>query len=399
MKKTPRIRVQVVIFTLIRIVINTAFRMVYPFLPHISRGLNISLAQTAKALSIRSFAGIFGPVLASVADSRGRKTGMLLGLFLFTLGMGIVVFWPTYLGFVISLVLATLGKFTHDPAMQAYLGDRVPYQRRGAVLAITEMGWSGAYFLGMPLVAFLIARGGWLAPFPLFAILGLISFVIIYIMLPKDPIIKKKPNMFQNFGIVFSSKTAMTAMAMILFISLANEIINLIFGAWLEDSFKLQVAALGLASVVIGLSEFTGESLVSLVSDRLGKKLAISIGLIGNSLAAIALPFIAQDQTSALIGLFFFYFFFEFTFVSSIPLVTEILPQARATLMAVNIATTSVGRVIAAWFSPLIFSYGFTTNIFISAAINILALIALQRINLPKQTEENPRDLVDQSIN
>ena len=386
MIKTPRIRVQVFIFTLIRIVINTAFRMVYPFLPHISRGLNISLVQAARALSIRSVAGIFGPVLASVADSRGRKSGMLLGLFLLIAGMTVVIIWPTYIGLIISLVLATLGKFAHDPAMQAYLGDHVPYERRGAVIAITEMGWSGSYFLGMPLVGFLIARGGWLAPFPLLAILALLSFIVVYLMLPKDPAVKKdKPSMFQNFGSVFTSGAAIAGLSMTLFLSLSNEVVNLVFGVWLEDSFQLQVAALGLASVVIGISEFGGESLVSLVSDRIGKKRAIAIGLICNSLAGIALPFIAKSQTSALVGLFLFYFFFEFTFVSSMPLMTEVLPKARATLMAVNIATTSLERAVAAWVTPAIFAYGFTTNAFVSAGINVFALIALQYVHVSKE--------------
>ncbi len=389
MIKTPKIRIQVLIFTFIRLVINTSFRMVYPFLPHISRGLNITLSQAARALSIRSIAGIFGPFVASVADSRGRKTGMLLGLFFFITGMTVVVFWPTYLGLIISFILTTLGKFAHDPSMQAYLSDQVPYERRGAILAFTEMGWSGSYFLGVPLVSFMIARAGWLAPFPLLAIMGVLGFLIIFIMLPKDPVVQKKPNMFKNFGVVFSSGAALAGLAMTLSLSLANEVVNLVFGVWLEDSFGLQVAALGLASLVIGLSEFSGESLVSLVSDRIGKKQAIRIGLIGTSLASVALPFIAQGQISALVGLFIFYFFFEFTFVSTIPLMTEVLPQARATFMAVNIATTSVGRAIAAWVSPVIFANGFTTNAIVSAVINLFALLALQYIVIPKNEIQN----------
>ena len=51
-----------------------------------------------------------------------------------------------------------------------------------------------------------------------------------------------------------------------------------IFGVWLEDSFDLQIAALGAASAVIGLSELGGEGLVAAFVDRLGKPRAIGLG-------------------------------------------------------------------------------------------------------------------------
>lgn len=387
-KKNP-IRFQVFLFTLVRIVLNTAFRMVYPFLPHISRGLNISLEKAAGALSIRAVAGIFSPFIASVSDSRSRKTGMLLGVSLFVGGIAVVIFWPTYWGLVVSLVLVTLGKFTHDPAMQAYLGDKVKYEQRGSMLAITEMGWSGAFFLGMPLVGFLIARAGWLAPFPLLALLGLLSLWVLNKLLPNEPHSTSGKTIFQNFGLVFRSPSALAGLSMILMISVANEVVNLVFGVWLENTFQLQVTALGLAAIVIGVSEFFGESLVSIVSDRLGKRRAIGLGMLGNSMAAIALPYLAQNRSLALLGLFIFYLFFEFTFVSAVPLMTEILPQARATLMAINIATTSLGRAIAALITPAIFALGFGANTIVTAFFNLLAFLALQQIFKLHTTEKN----------
>ena len=65
---------------------------------------------------------------------RGRKTGMLLGISVFFVGTGVVIFWPTFPGFVLATMLTLLGKVTFDPAMQAFIGDRVPYQRRGLAL-------------------------------------------------------------------------------------------------------------------------------------------------------------------------------------------------------------------------------------------------------------------------
>ena len=121
----------------------------------------------------------------------------------------------------------------------------------------------------------------------------------------------------------------------------------------------MQIAALGLASAIIGISELSAEGLVAAFVDRIGKPRAVAIGLVVNSLAALALPFIGRTEAGALVGLFFFYLSFEFTIVSSIPLMTELLPSARATLMAFNVAAISLGRAMGAFLAPRLYGMGF----------------------------------------
>ena len=119
-------------------------------------------------------------------------------------------------------------------------------------------------------------------------------------------------------------------------ISSSNEVIGIIFGAWLEDAFALKVAALGVASAVIGIAELTSEGAVAAFVDRLGKRRAVALGIGGNMLACLLLPVLGFSVAGAMVGLFLFYLTFEFALVSSIPLMTELVPDARATLMAVK---------------------------------------------------------------
>ncbi|MEK6256915.1 MAG: MFS transporter [Chloroflexota bacterium] len=379
----PRLRTQVIAFTAARLVFNTAFRMVTPLLPAFRDGLGVSLKQLAVPLTWRSLAGALGPFLASIADTRGRKVGMLVGLFLFSSGISIVIFWPTFLGFTIALVVSTLGKFVFDPAMQAYLGDRVPFERRGFVLAMAELGWSGASLLGVPLMAMLIAKAGWLAPFPLLALLGVAAMLTIYKLMPHDkPDASEYSNLFRNFGIVFSSASAWAGLSVVFLLSLSNEIVNLIVGVWLEDAFALQIASLGAVAIVIGLAELSGEGLVSGLVDRLGKRRSITIGLVGNSLAALALPVLSSSLPGAIIGLFIFYISFEFTFVSALPLMTELLPKTRATYMALIFASASIGRAAADAIGIQIFVLGFAVSAGAAALINAGALLALRGVRV-----------------
>ncbi|HBY06910.1 MAG TPA: hypothetical protein DEH22_03670 [Chloroflexi bacterium] len=186
--------------------------------------------------------------------------------------------------------------------------------------------------------------------------------------------------MLANFQKVRRSRVALAGLAVGLFCSAANEVINLLFGVWMEDSFGLQIAALGATAAVIGLAELSGESFVGVWVDRLGKPRAVGIGLVGNSLAALAFPFLGQTLPGALLGLFFFYLTFEFTLVSSLPLMTEILPEARSTVMAINFSGLSLGRALGALVATPLFSLGMGTSAGAAVVFNLLALLALRQV-------------------
>jgi predicted MFS family arabinose efflux permease len=135
---------------------------------------------------------------------------------------------------------------------------------------------------------------------------------------------------------------------------------------------------------VIGIAEFLGEISVGGLTDRLGKIRAVTAGLILNGLAALALPVLGSSQTGALAGLFLFYLTFEFTVVSIIPMMTEVLPTARATLMASYIASAAVGRSLGDLLSPVLYNWtlgpfsGMELNCLAVVIVNLLALLTLR---------------------
>jgi len=398
-----KLKLQIILFTIIRTVFNSAYRMIYSFLPIFGRGLGVELRSMSLGLTTRSVFSSLGPFVASVSDLRGRKFGMLFGLTLFSAGTGLVVFFPTFPVFVLSLILATIGKYVFDPGMQAYLGDRIHYHERGRVLAFTEFGWSLAFVLGIPLAGFLIARGGWMAPFRLFALLGLLSMLALFISLPTDRHEERSNlGLVKNFRSVFTYAPAVIALSVGLFASTANEIVNVIFGVWLDDSLKtwvgpqgfvgvfkflnyfketlgLDIALLILAAIVIGISELSAESLVARFVDKLGKPRAVALGLLLNSLSALLLPILGKTTSGALIGLSMFYISFEFALVSLIPMMTEIMPKTRATLMAFNVAALSLGRAAGALLAPYLYASGLFASGVGAVFFNILSLVFLAK--------------------
>lgn len=361
--------------------------MIYPFISIFERGLGVSTQAISWALALRSATGSLAPLLGSLADRFGRKVGMISGLLLFTCGVGLLSILPTFPVFVAMLLFTFTGGAIFIPSLQAYLGDSVPYEKRGAVLGISEIGWSLSFILGVPAVGFIMAEKDWHAPFPWLTGLGVLAILILAIILPKDENTEIiKVNLLKSMGLILKTPVALAGITISLSIAASNELVNLVFGLWLYDAFELKVTALALASMVIGFSELGGEVLVSLVVDRLGKARSVGAGLILNALAVLLLPTIGDSINGALVGLFFLYLTFEFTIVSCIPLITELLPGARATLIANFFTSIAIGRALGAFVAPFLYKLGVSPDsapslvpIAITAALlNLFALFILR---------------------
>jgi predicted MFS family arabinose efflux permease len=383
MKINRRTWMQISSTTLIRMISNTGFRMVFPFQSIFMDGFGISLLGITRMYAGQSLVGIFSPFIASLADTRGRRIGMLSGMVLFSLGTLVIVFLPTSLGFLLFLLLSMLGKSIFDPSLQAYFGDVIPYNRRGFVLGLTEVSWSLAFFMGVPVVGYLMRQFGLMAPFIALAALGMLSFLVVLYLIPADPESgMRNKSILSNFNLVLQSGSVLAGFGTIVLICWANQLVNAVFGVWLNKAYALKITALGGASAVIGIAELLGEGGVSLLSDRTSKQKAILLGIVGNILAAAALPVLGKSVWGAFLGLFVFYLTFEFSIVTVIPLMTGVLPQARATVMALTIASANIGRGFGSLIAGPLFMGGFWGNAIGAAVVNLLAIAALRFVEV-----------------
>lgn len=373
-------RVDLFLLTATRTIINTGFRMVYPFLPVLSRGLGIPFETAALAVSGRWLLGLGIPVVGQLADLRGRKTAVMVGLAVFTVGILVVAVWPTFLGLLLTLVLSALGRHLLDPAIQAFVGDRVPYSQRGRAIAIVEMSWALAFVLGIPLIGWVISKGGWLAPFPLLALAAGATLILIFFIIDDDiSHVQEISSIGKNLRSLITSKLALAGIAVSFSISAGNEVFSIIYGAWMEAGFDLSVLALGSATAVLGFADLSGVGLVAILTDRLGTRNSLGIGIALTAVASILLPIFSLSVGSALVMVFFFYLFFEFSIVSNMVRMTELEPGLRATMMSGLIAGSQLGRGIGAWLGPFLFQSGIWSNCIVAACLNIIALVIMYR--------------------
>jgi len=371
---------QIGLFTATRTVVNTGFRMLYPFLPVFARGMGVDLQTAALIVTARSSVGLVSPLLGSTADVWGRRPAILAALGAIVLAMLAVVARPIFPVVLAAMAVAAIAKAVLEPAMWAYLSDRVDYARRGLALALTELSWSSAYLIGMPLVGLAITANGWAGPFPWLAGLTLVGAVAVRVVMPAaraQTVSQRPPSFRESARVVLTHRTALLGMAMATLITIANENVSIVFGQMMEDSFHLEVLGLGLASTLIGVAELAGEGAVVAFVDRIGKRRAVILGVGLNLLVSLALPALSRTLPGALTGLFLFYLTFEFSVVSVIPMMSELVPSARATMMAGSAAAFSLGRALGSQIGPALYAHGLLASGVVGAALDAAAIVLL----------------------
>lgn len=383
-QKPPRLRVQLIALAIARMVVNSGIRMVYPFAPALARGLGVELSAVYSLITLRNFAGFFSPLFDPFSARFGRKPVMLSSLLLFSLSCLLIVLWPSFWPLGVALILINLAKVIFDPPMQAHVGSSVPYRLRGRAFALTELSWAWALLAGAPLAGVVIQYQGWQAPFFWLFVLGLGALVMTWQLIPRDKEhVQQSTTFFDTIRTVKRHPVIWAAAGYSLLAMCANETFFIVYGEWMESSFNLQLASLGLASGVIGGAEIIGEIFAGWSVDRFGKRPVIITSGLLTSLVYMVIPFAGDSLATALLTLFVLFLFFETTVVGAVPLLSELVPSARGVVMATVLAFGALGRTLGDILGPTIWrSAGFAgTGItaFVIMAVAILLLVVWVR--------------------
>lgn len=365
-----------------KFILNTTRRFVYPFAPVLSRGLGVPLTAITSLIALNWAAGSLAIFAGPLADRLGYRLMMITGMVLLAVGLLVSGLLPLYAVVLVALFLAALGKAVFDPAVQAYVSDHVPYRRRGLVIGVLEFSWAGSALLGIPALALIIDRFGWRSPFFVMGLLAVLGIALLVLLIPpveRDPAgSRSRIDLKTVWQEVLHKRSARGALAFIFLVSAANDTLFVVYGAWLENAFGLSIVALGLGTGTIGLAELLGETLTATLADRIGLKRSVMTGLTICIILYVLLPLVSQTIFMAFASLFLIFVTFEFVAVTSVSMATELLPRARATMMATFMGAAGLGRVAGALIGGPVWLFGgiFATGI-AAALISALALVSL----------------------
>ncbi len=366
-----------------RILIDTGVQMLFPFLPVFAAGLGTTAVTVGRLVSIRSLMGLLAPAASPVTERRGYRFTLRTGLLLAGLGYLLLAASTNLWTAMLAMILAGLGSFTFVPTLQAYLSAYLPYKRRARGLGTVELGWALSGIVGLFLVGELIARTSWRVP-PAILGAGLLLMALLYGLLPATPVsarpqadpearpLAARLSAYMQLG--SHGRSAWSAVTVNGLVMLAAMHTFISYGSWLVDSFGLGPAALGRVALTLGIADFIGASLVTLASDRIGKRRSFILATAGGAAAFLLLAWLGGVAlTTAVGGLFLARFAFEFSLVSLISLLSEQVPSQRSKVMALATASALIGTAVAGLTGPWAYARFGLVGLALPSAVMMLA--------------------------
>ncbi|NOK85982.1 MAG: hypothetical protein GFH27_549395n4 [Chloroflexi bacterium AL-W] len=400
----------IITLTIGRIAVNMTRRFAYPFVPTIARQLDVTVPMVQSIVALQATSGIISPAFGVFAERYRRKSVMIMALCMMSVAAFVGAIAPHLGVFIVVMLVFGIGKVVYDPAMYAYVGDNVPYKRRGLALGVAELSWAGSLFLIAPIGGMLLARsdvgnitalmlrhaGAEHYAYLLSSSSGLQSvlmflgvscalgaaLVLFFVQgYPPNTAFKAQGiSPLAIWRVMRTSPAAMAGVAYAFLVAMSNEVLFINYGLFMEGRFALSIALLGSLTVIISVAEVGGELLVIGLSDRIGKRRMTLAGSLLATVAYCVIPFV-PSLPFALGALFVLFIGVEVAIVASIPLFTEVLPENRVIMMSSVAGASGLGRVAGAACGGLLIALTgtFTAVGFFAAAVSALAFFMLWR--------------------
>ncbi len=359
------------IITIARLSLTTAFRILYPLLPLLAQQFNTSLPIVSALVTVQllaSLASLFGGTLA---DRRGARWTMQLGLVLLCIGALVCAVAGSFAVFFIGYILIGLAMALYLPAAQSSISARTSYAQRGRALGIFEVAWAGAAIIGVAPLMLLVNSTRSSAPaFWALTLAGALSLALVSIGLPAGSGAHRTSGQRMAWG-QLSSRPALVLIGLMLCVMFAYDVFGVVQAQWLKETLGADEGQLGQVVALAGAAELVGSVGVAFFVDKIGKRRATLGGFALTGLALALLPLAAGNWALLIPALFLYYVCFELAIVASIPLTSGVLPLARGTMLATVVATNGIGRMIGSQVAQ---------PVYLSGGIQLTAIVGVAAI-------------------
>ena len=340
---STEVRHRVTLLTVARACANACFRFAPPFLATIATGQGVTLDRIGTALAVTELSGLGSPLTARLGDRMQRRTALSLGLVMVGAGALSAAASTNVWWFALSLMVLAQSKVLFDLGLGAWISDRVPFERRGRVMALTETSWAAGLLVGVTAMGLVTAATNWRMGYVLGAVAVLGLAVAVRTLLPADhhSAAHERREAAKSGQMPAEGWLVIGGIFCLMF---ATQCLFVTFGSWLKDHFGLTDT--GVSAVVFGLG--FAELFSSLSSarfvDHWGKERATVIGAGLMIPSSLLLALAHGHLLPGLLALVIAIGAFEFAVVSSFPITTELIPGSPARGMALAFACGTLGR-------------------------------------------------------
>jgi MFS transporter, DHA1 family, inner membrane transport protein len=368
-------------------VTNIALRWIPPFLPTLERAFGATTTQLTTVLGVGEAAGLSTVFVGRQLD-RGRERAVMVGSLGLVAASALIALWGSLAAFAVSFFVLVLGVSNLTVAGQAWISHRVDYRWRARSIGLYETSWAFALLGGAPIVAVLINQFGWRGPFVAIAAASVVAAGVVAVTLPAhvaprlDPVTPTdRPAAARARSTPITSRAWLVMVASAT-VAMAGLSVFVISGSWLDDAFGVSTGGVGAVAMAFGATELVSSLSSAAFADRLGKLRTTLAGIMG-LLVGLGVMVVSSGRLwVGIVGLLVFLFGFELAFVTSLSLVSEAMPDARGTTLALSNAVGTVARATGAVASGWLYSahgVGGTASLAALAALTSVACLLLSR--------------------
>jgi DHA1 family inner membrane transport protein len=334
-------------------VVATGIQMGNALFPALSRLLDVPVSTVTLLVSVWAFTGLLAPLFGPPSDRHGHGTFVLIGLASFILGNLLCAFAPGFTLLLAFQVFVGLGYAIFNFSASAVVGDLFAYEVRARAMSFVRVAVSVTALVGVPAAAGLAGWATARASFGAVGGLGLLVLLFAWRVLPRSPQrggqtppAEVKATLWRAVQEVTRQRSALAGLFTLAVWAMIPTGVFVYLAAWLEQTFGLGEAQVGLAFALIGVGGLAGNALTAAWADRLGKKRSALLGLVIVSLAAMLLPHLGA-LAAALACITLLAVALEFSTAAFGTLMTELAPSSRGTLLSLVSLAIGIGTGVA----------------------------------------------------
>lgn len=352
--------------------------IIAPILPDLAEDLGVRVAVGGLLVTMYAVVGgvtaIFsGPII----DRIGRKPVVVTGMTVLTIATACSAVAPTFETLIAARALAGLGVACLTPAVFSAVGDYFSYEERGRAMSWVISANTSASIFGVPAGAVISGLLNWRMTFVLLAVISIVFCLLLFWKLPSDPPKERAAGtsaMAALPAVLGNFRTMMAIFSGFLATSYWF-ILTTYMGAYFHDEFHLAKWALGGLTMTMGVGVLIGSNVGGRLSDSIGKRPII----VASSGACAVFIFLVTTASPGLVFAFAFLLLFATAggarFASAQAVMTEMSPEHRGTVMALNASGQNFGIVTGSALGGLVLDlWGYTG---LGPAAAVLAVASL----------------------
>ncbi|HKW77799.1 MAG TPA: MFS transporter [Candidatus Limnocylindria bacterium] len=329
--------------------------VVAPVLTQIAAEFGVTTGTAGLLVAAYGAPGILVSLITGpYSDRFGRKRFLVSGaatMGLFTLLAALATSFPMLLAL---RTLAGIGAALIFPNVSATIGDSFAYRDRGRAMSTVIAFNTMASVIGVPAAGIVAEATSWRVSLAIVGALCLGASALLFFLLRPTQIRVSESKFFELYRTILRSSSAVAATASSFLGSLYWFAWSTYIVVFFEHVYGLPRGTASIFALTLGLGVFVGSQVGGRLGDRIGHKPVVASAIVisavllltlTNTSLPLAAGAVLNLVLSAVIGA---------RFATNQTLMTEQMPAARGTLLALSSSTIGLAIVIAASFAGLL---------------------------------------------